>query len=199
MRKDKISFRNTVEEYDSAEKLLKKLDRIARQIAQEDMGGFLDELKGKVNKIGEVSGDEYLNICRNHWLELKKEELPAPMLTAKLLDKLYSGNLRTVLKAKTNTEAEEILKKYALLRDLIDQYCLFSRNECMLFLVMQGRDFIQRELAAWKRRDNFQGYDDLIVNLHKALKNPDQRLCRAARGADGCGEPHLLAASLAAT
>ena len=187
MRKDKISFRNTVEEYDSAEKLLKKLDRIARQIAQEDMGGFLDELKGKVNKIGEVSGDEYLNICRNHWLELKKEELPAPMLTAKLLDKLYSGNLRTVLKAKTNTEAEEILKKYAPLTDLIDRYCLFSRNECMLFLVMQGRDFIQRELAAWKRRDNFQGYDDLIVNLHKALKNPDQRLCRALRSRFNAG------------
>ena len=187
MRKDKINFRNTVVEYDSAEKLLKELDRIARLIAQQNMEGFLDELQGKVNKIGEVSGDEYLNICRDHWLELKKEELPAPMLTAKLLDKLYSGNLRTVLKAKNNTEAEEILKNYATLMDLIDQYCLFSRNECALFLVMQGRDFIQRGLAAWKRHDNFQGYDDLIVNLHKALKNPDQRLCRALRSRFNAG------------
>ena len=83
--------------------------------------------------------------------------------------------------------SKEILKKYAPLTDLIDRYCLFSRNECMLFLVMQGRDFIQRGLAAWKRHDNFQGYDDLIVNLHKALKNPDQRLCRALRSRFNAG------------
>ncbi len=189
LRKDKLLIKNTVGEYDSADKLREYLDNIARQIAAENVDGFLDELQGKVNQINKIDGDEYLEICRQHCHSLKADELPAPVLTVKILKPMQTSKLLEVLKKPRNASPPglAVMEKYSHILQLIDDYCSFSENECKLFLVMQGRKFVLDGLAEWKKRDNFQGYDDLIINLNKALKSPDRKLCNVLRSRYNAG------------
>lgn len=183
LRKDNIKINNTVKEYDSADKLREYLDALARQIAEENVDGFLDELQGKVKKINDINGDKYLEICRQHCHSLKADELPAPVLTANILKPMQTSELLKVLKKPSNATPPglAVMEKYSSLLQLFDKYCRFSENECNLFLIMQARSFVQKGLAEWKKRDNFQGYDDLIINLHKALKSSDRKLCNVLR------------------
>ncbi len=42
-------------------------------------------------------------------------------------------------------------------------------------------DFVREKLAEWKARDNFQGFDDLLLRVRDALAAPDGRLAAALR------------------
>ena len=130
------------------------LNMIKKMKAQEFLAKQADALQKLLNNATGSTADEYWHVLEN--------------LTTSFL----SGHLPK--RGQQAVPIAEYLENEPLFA-LAEDFCNTLMPRIKLFLLLQSVEFVRTHLEEWKKRDNFQSYDDLLNNVERALQNQYMR------------------------
>ena len=156
--------------------LLQKLDELIDKLhGLPDPLTVLREIPGTFRKVGGMVFSDYMTV--------QIQRLDSLLQTPESLRSAYQ-EYRDVLKGITHSfllenidrrqkSTWEIVAGYLESNELFalaEEYCNTVDIDCMLFLRREACAFVSEQLTVWKKRDNFQGFDDLINQVNNALQ-----------------------------
>ena len=153
---------------------------IAELKTLDDAPGVLRGLPGKLNKINDRPGDEYIEYYAYLLKKLLQTDAPAEEFKS-VLENITSEILigKSSARPKGNVELNTTYIKENKLFALTDKYISLCGACRQILLENEAFKFVKKNLKAWKQRDNFHGFDDMLKNVLAALGN--EKLCRMLR------------------
>jgi len=147
------------------------------QIPIEDLVGELTSFKGKLNKINSYGTAEFLQSSAEQLRSL----LATPRKAIRNADyqqwyEVLQYLPRSFILSKANKQQKG---NAAAVESYVDSCRIFDLSETFtdtfrqfdLCWKLEAGNFVRRKLAEWKLRDNFQGFDDLLLEVAKALRS----------------------------
>ncbi len=163
--------------YQNPEDIFKYQDDLKRQfLASADPVADLEVLLDRLNSIDKIPGNKYIADCIKGVQKLLDGDRSNDAFyeTFKLLrsSRFYNRGKKSRSKNDPVDQFEFVNKHIGHgIFELAEDYCRCIEIDSKLFLQLRACDFVREKLAEWKERDNFQGFDDLLINVYKSLQN----------------------------